>query len=382
VTHGDIMAEAALLLRQRERITLGTRRDGSGSAILQPSGERARVAESPAPLKTFSVRELADDPALMQPPEFVVGGLLPLGCLALLYGPPKSGKTTLAAHIAGAVALGRPFLGRAVEARPSLYCDFERPRKLTLARLMEPLAEVDTPETLRLYNGPPFHVANLRETLKETGARFVVLDTLLRLLRPHDENDAAEMSRLLAPWADLAHETGVTLVAVHHDRKSQGSHGEGIRGSSAILGTVDLALNLRREGTGEDDGRRRLELVSNFDGLPSQLVLAREGGTYRVAPSAAEERRGRLLTTLGSNPEPAKTIADRLGLTRQAIHDDLAALVAEGRVRRQGSGRKNDPHLFRRADSATGSNSEKACGIAEAGIERGDAWEPTGEVPG
>ena len=382
MTHGDIIAEAERYLRQRERVTLGARRAGSGSVILQPPRERLRVTESAPPLKTFSVRELAEDSGLMQPPDFVVGGLLPLGCLALLYGPPKSGKTTLAAHIAGAVALGRSFLGRTVEARPTLYCDFERPKRLALSRLMEPLVDMDLPERLRLYCGPAFDVANLRTTLEETGARLVVLDTLLRLLRPHDENDAAEMSRLLAPWADLAHEREVTILAVHHDRKSQGNHGEGIRGSSAILGTVDLALHFRREGTGEDDGRRRLELVSNFDGLPSHLVLAREGGTYRVAPSAAEERQGRLLTALGSKPEPAKAIADRLGLTRQAIHDDLAALVAEGRVKRKGTGRKNDPHLFRCADSATGSNSEKDCGIAESGIKPGDAWEPPAEVAG
>ncbi|HEV8355678.1 MAG TPA: AAA family ATPase [Gemmatimonadales bacterium] len=380
MTHGDIIAEAERLLRQRERITLGTRRDGSDSATLQPPREKERLTEGPSPLKTFSVRELADDPSLMEPPEFVVGGLLPLGCLALLYGPPKSGKTTLAAHLAAAVALGRSFLGRVVVARPTLYCDFERPKRLTLARLMEPLAETDLPDALRLYNGPRVELARFRATLDVTGARFAVLDTLLRLLHPRDENDAAEMSDLLAPWADLAHERGVTFLAVHHDRKSQGNHGEGIRGSSAILGTVDLALYFRREGTGEDDGRRRIELLSNFDGLPSHLVLAREGGTYRVAPSAAEERQGRLLVAMGSSWETAQAIANRLGLTRQAIHDDLAALLAEGRVERNGSGRKKDPYLYCRADSASDSNSEKGYGIAETTTDPGDAWEPPAEA--
>lgn len=382
MTHGDIIAEAERYLRQRERITLGMSKHGSGSEIPQLSRERPQLTECAPPLKTFSVRELAEDPGLMQPPEFVVGGLLPLGCLALLYGPPKSGKTTLAAHIAGAVALGRPFLGRLVEARPTLYCDFERPRRLALSRLMEPLAEVDPPERLRLYCGPSFEVANLRTTIEETGAGLVILDTLLRLLRPQDENSSAEMSRLLAPWADLAHEQSVTIVVIHHDRKSQGKHGEGIRGSSAILGTVDLALYFRREGTGDDDGRRRIELLSNFDGLPAYLVLAREGGIYRVAPSAAEERQGRLLATLQASWEPAQAIADGVGLTRQAIHDDLAVLMAEGRVKRKGSGRKKDPYLYCPADSASCSNSEGSYGIAESGTERGDAWEPTAEVPG
>src|SRR5262245_60232150 len=144
MTHAAIEADARRLIRLRESMIVG--RVPRDSATLPVSWEGQQLAETTTALKTFSVRELAADPDLMRPPDFLVGGLLPRGCLALLYGAPKSGKTTLAAHIAAAVALGRPFLGRPAEAHPVLYADFERPRRLTLVRLMEPLAEAEPPE--------------------------------------------------------------------------------------------------------------------------------------------------------------------------------------------------------------------------------------------
>src|SRR5262245_9602804 len=77
--------------------------------------------------------DLASDPELTKPLPWLIPGLVPQGTAILLYGSPKVGKTTLAAAISAAVALGENFLGRVVSSGPVLYCDMERPRRLTVA---------------------------------------------------------------------------------------------------------------------------------------------------------------------------------------------------------------------------------------------------------
>ena len=67
--------------------------------------------------------------------EWLVDGLLPLGSVTLLSAASGTGKTWLAHGIAGAVAHGQPFLGRAVAHRPVRYFDGENPDCVVKARL-------------------------------------------------------------------------------------------------------------------------------------------------------------------------------------------------------------------------------------------------------
>jgi RecA-family ATPase len=57
--------------------------------------------------------------------EWLVKDLIPLGAMMLLSAASGTGKTRLAYSIAGAVARGVPFLGRASTQRPALYLDTE-----------------------------------------------------------------------------------------------------------------------------------------------------------------------------------------------------------------------------------------------------------------
>jgi hypothetical protein len=307
------------------------------------------VPSPPAEARGFSVSRLVDlvnDPDLNKPVPWLIPRLVPQGAAILLYGSPKAGKTTLAAAMCAAIAGGTDLIGRSVTAGPVLYCDMERSRRLTTARLREPFAGQEIPETLLVATQRP-SVADVRTCIKRDGVRFIVLDSLVRLLAPDNENDASEMVRLLAPWVDLAHTEDVTVVFIHHDRKSGGQNGAGARGSNGIVATVDVAAHLEREEKATDATARQLSLVGNFDELTQRLHLSRDGARYVAAPTPTERRRAQLVASIRLDGEGrAEDIAERLGLARGSVLPDLNALVESGQLQRTGSGVKGSPHIF------------------------------------
>jgi len=312
--------------------------------------------------------DLLDDPAMTEPTSWLVPGILPKGAAVLLYGSPKVGKTTLASALLAAVAAGRPFLDRPVAPAPVLYVDMERAKRLTVHRLKEPFADDRPPESILVSHRRPT-IEAFRAVVRRYQVGLAVLDTLLRLTGLVDENSAAEVNQKLSPWVELAHEEGVTLLFNHHDRKGGGDNGAGARGSNNIVGTVDLAAHLMREGSDGDDGRRRLKIVSNFDEVEPELYLRREGGSYRSSPTPAQIRQDRILSALRSRPDhpaSAEEVAQMVGESRSAVLPDLNLLVGFGGVVRQGRGVKGSPHLYRLApsDSVTPSLS---LGLTESG---------------
>src|SRR5258708_8594351 len=59
--------------------------------------------------------------------KWIIEGLIPAAAVTLLCGDSGIGKSTLALALAGAVAHGKPFLGRATAQRPVLYVDRANP---------------------------------------------------------------------------------------------------------------------------------------------------------------------------------------------------------------------------------------------------------------
>lgn len=333
--------EARQILRAREKRgragILGSHRSVGGplASVAPASGFRSQ-----------SLRALLSDPAMTAPIPYLVPGIIPAGAVVLLYGSPKVGKTSFAASLCAEVARGGSFLGRQIQPSAVLYVDMERSRRMTAHRLGEPFGDNLPPDNLRTANGRP-SVDELRHEIREHGFRAVVLDTLLRLTELGDENSAAEVRSKLAPWVDLAHAEDVTLILLHHDRKGGGDHGAGARGSNNIVGTVDVALHLKREAGEGASNRRRLEAVSNYDGVEPSICFERVDGHFRAAPSPAQERQERVLRQLrGSGPQTTPNLAEALGEPRSNIDVALEALQSAGLVRREGKGVRGSPLTF------------------------------------
>src|SRR5262249_40893208 len=90
-----------------------------------------------------------------------------------------------------------------------------------------------------------------RERIEAGDETVVILDTIRNLLGLRDEKDNSEVVRSLIPLIATSRTKSQTLIALHHDRKGGGEHGEGIAGGHAFLGVIDRALEIKRDGANE-----------------------------------------------------------------------------------------------------------------------------------
>jgi hypothetical protein len=257
--------------------------------------------------------------------------------------------------LALAVARGEPFLRH--EARQGLvfYLALEdKPSQVTgHFRAMGASGE----EPVRIFAGiaPQDAVAQLVEAARLERPDLIIVDTLQRLARVRDLNDYSGVTLAIEPLLQIARETGAHLLFTHHGKKnSSGEMGDSILGSTAIFGSVDTAVFLRRTerhrllSTVQRYGADLEESVVELDPTTRRPRLA--GSKLEVDEAAAAQA---ILAYLGNALEPVAEVAIEEGVEVKTalLRRALRGLVERGRVVRQGRGRKGDPFLYSLVES-------------------------------
>jgi hypothetical protein len=117
---------------------------------------------------------------------------------------------------------------------------------------------------------------------------MVIIDTLAIWAGIDDENDASKTTQAVAKVMLLAQNTNAPIIIIHHSRKRGGSNGEAIRGSGAILATVDISLELKRlQGSTTDE--RHLDMVTRM-GSPERYLLSFDRETRHYTVEDAKDR--------------------------------------------------------------------------------------------
>jgi hypothetical protein len=271
--------------------------------------------------------------------------------VGIIGGAPKCCKSWLGLDLALSVASSTPCLGRFDVLDPGpvlIYLAEDSPgivkqrltalvrhRALELARL--PLHVITEP-SLRLDLDRD--QGRLARTVEAIAPRMLLLDPFVRLHRIN-ENDAGEVSGVLAFLRELQRQHDLAVVVAHHTRKNgpAGTQaGQGLRGSSDFHAWTDSALYLRRLRDhllvsiehraasapdpisiallSTDDGDAHLEIVDAQDheappaDLPDRILdaIAARGGAatrdaLRTALRVRNERLGpalRVLATAGA----------------------------------------------------------------------------------
>ena len=189
------------------------------------------------------------------------------GCVAFLSGKSSTGKSAIMVHMALALAKGKPLFGRDVPnvggtyivAAEHGYAIPARIRAATNGSMAQPIAYNRTNTDLLDPGNRARLVEDILKVKNEMKERYgvplklVFIDTFSRAFLVDDENSSAQITKAFVALADIAEQTGTTIVAVHHYGKDVR---RGMRGSSAFRGHADYEIVVE----GKNDNRSlRLE---------------------------------------------------------------------------------------------------------------------------
>jgi AAA domain len=306
------------------------------AAMSAPPDVRPFVVHKPAAPKRHAKRR-GLDPADLEPASkviaegqqiandgipYLVDEMIPgYGGLGMLVARAKVGKSTFSQQLAGAVAMGIPFLEKDTTQTRVLLIAAEDPPNYTawLARNLT----VSDPH-LTFYRQPlSFTVDGLQaltETIHDDGYGFVVIASWQALVRGllRDENDNATAVAIAEHVKAAARETNVPWLIDAHSGKGEDQDDDAdptlaLRGASAAAGAADYLLNLRY-ANGAFGTQRRLSGKGRFVNLaPITLDYDAVTGAYTsLGPSkdAAKETTWRLIDEVGALKEDPQSLTD------------------------------------------------------------------------
>jgi hypothetical protein len=184
---------------------------------------------------------------------YLVKGLLPRAGLAVIWGPPKCGKSFWAMDVGLHIALGWEYRGRRVQQAPVVYIGLEGrdglpARKEAFAGHHEVIAApfylITT--ALNLAKDAPALIASIEKQLGDIKPGAVFIDTLNRSLVGSESKDE-DMAAYLAGAGQIEQRFGCLVPIVHHC----GIDATRPRGHTSLSGAVEVQLAVKRGSEGE-----------------------------------------------------------------------------------------------------------------------------------
>jgi len=314
------------------------------------------LAEFAPPKTVFQWDELVSGD--LMPVDWLVEKLIPARGVVVVGGDAGVGKSWLALHIAQCAATGKPVLGQFTTFQGVVaYIDEESSEPLLKRRVQKLAAGLEVPNDIPVTFFVNHQVRIDREDnleallvrLEEQKPKLVIFDSLVRI-HGANENDAQEMSEVMAKFREIQTRLGCALVFTHHSRKRSMINlaGEMLRGSTDIRAFVDTHLFMRAVRPRdqckliEHEKSRyceplepfEIEIVDNEAGTATLLRYLGPCEAPKSRPEVAKELIIEILTVEG--PMPRQEIIGRCkGQSgSRAVSDALKELYTEGVLQR------------------------------------------------
>jgi hypothetical protein len=290
---------------------------------------------------------------MFDPIKFVLPGYITEG-VTLLVSKPKMGKSWLVLDLCIATAAGNRFVLGDIKPEHGdvLYLaleDSQRRLQRRIDRLLSPF-RADWPPRLTLVTEWRLLDAGGLDDLHDWCTKvekpvLIVIDTLakVRPLQKRTQSPYEADYGTVTGLHKLAHEIGVAVVAVHHDRKMAADDVfDTVSGTNGLTGAVDGTILIKRGTSGTviyARGRdiEETEMAASFD---------KESCRWSILGDASEFRRSgersRVIEVLKEAGEPLSPteIAAAAGLkSRNAAYILLFRMVRDGEVERVKRGR-------------------------------------------
>ena len=187
--------------------------------------------------------------------EHVVDPIFPMGALILLAGASGAIKTSAMINAGIDIAAGVNFLKLPTKQAPVLMIDEEMGEHMLRPKIAETGLGVnvtrDIPFYWHSYAGVNFTNSAevkkweniIRGAIDHYKAEVVFIDSLHRTIPGKNDSKIEDVTPMLDTLLRITRDLGVTIILIHHWNKT-GSW----RGSTAILGMVDMLINVIKKG--------------------------------------------------------------------------------------------------------------------------------------
>lgn len=202
--------------------------------------------ENKTGLRLVNLSEFATSPTV----QWSIRGILPRDTLALVFGPPKEGKTFAVVDMLLHAAHGLDWHGHAIR-QPQRVAFFSGEGQTGLrVRLHAWTQHHDSAELKGAFNVLPVSLAlpdrieELIELLRDFKPDVIAIDTLNAYFGSGDENSTHDMTRFVAELRRLREALSCSVLIIHHTGLTNTDRE---RGSIALRGAVDVVIRVSRE---------------------------------------------------------------------------------------------------------------------------------------
>lgn len=234
-------------------------------------------------------------------PDWLFDGFLRRKTLSMAASGPFVGKTNLGVHMMLCAEFGIPLFGKFPCQHPMsfLYIESDSPEwdfDMIVRRHAIGLGISDSElehASCRKLHGTGLRVVdpNFRVWLKQmadSGIGGVIFDTFRRFM-DGDENDSAEVSKVMESYEWMRDELGLTTMFLHHVGKPSLGAVRTYRGSEVIQGSTDYHIVLNKKddiiSVSYEKGRGH----GMFEALEVSLVDTEDGGLRFVSPTISPQ---------------------------------------------------------------------------------------------
>jgi len=262
------------------------------------TGEQS--SQSPQPRNQYSHR---GDNIEIELPCWLWHKRIQRGHVNLLAGDPEAGKSFLAAYLCAIVTTGGKFPdNRQAKKEPVLILDGEQGKGMFMARLLP--YDADTKYVNYFYSEVPVedaqgnveyeapditrHKEFIKQEVKNTGAKLVIVDPLNHFIGNVDTNNDAQMRNgVYKSLFDIAQDTGAAILPVAHLNKNQTQQAKHkINGSIANLGAP---RSIFLAATDEQDGSTVLSQIKSNNAIKQPSL------SYNLTSIDLKDKNGNIL---------------------------------------------------------------------------------------